>query len=51
MLFEAGENPKVIQALMGHKDVRTTMIYNSVDKYQVSRAKGVLDKISSGYEM
>jgi integrase len=51
MLFEAGENPKVIQALMGHKDVRTTMIYNSVDKYQVSRAKGILDKVSSGYEM
>jgi integrase len=51
MLFEAGENAKVIQALMGHKDVKTTMIYNSVDKRQVARTKGVLDKLSSGYEM
>jgi integrase len=47
MLFEAGENPKVVQELMGHKDVRTTMIYNSVDKKQLQSAKDTLDKISS----
>ena len=51
MLFEANENPKVIQALMGHKDVKTTMIYNSIDKRQVSQTKSVLDKISSDFEM
>lgn len=32
MLFESGENPKVIQMLLGHKDVTTTIrTYNSVD--------------------
>jgi integrase len=51
MLFEANENPKVIQALMGHKDVKTTMIYNNVDKRQVAQAKGVLNRLSSGYDM
>jgi integrase len=51
MLFEIGENPKVIQALMGHKEVTTTMIYNNIDKKQVKQAKSVLDKLSSDYEM
>jgi len=51
MLFETNENPKVIQALLGHKDVKTTMIYNSVDKRQVARAKKVLDRISGDFEM
>lgn len=33
MLFEMNENPKVIQQLLGHKDVRTTItVYNSVDQ-------------------
>ncbi len=33
MLFEANENPKIIQALLGHKSVKTTITtYNSVDK-------------------
>jgi len=46
MLFEAGENPKVIQSLMGHRDVKTTMIYNSVDKRQIAGARNVLNQIS-----
>lgn len=33
ILFEANKNPKVIQALLGHKSVSTTIkTYNSVDK-------------------
>jgi integrase len=51
MLFEIGENPKVIQSLMGHKEVSTTMVYNSVDKRQIARTKSVLDKLSLEYEM
>ena len=32
MLFEMNENPKVIQQLLGHRDVKITItVYNSVD--------------------
>ena len=32
MLFEKNENPKVIQQLLGHRDVKTTItVYNSVN--------------------
>ena len=44
MLFEAGENPKIIQMLMGHKDVTTTMrVYNSVDRGYFKQAADKLD--------
>ena len=36
MLFEMIENPKVIQQLLGHRDVKTTItVYNSVDSEYV----------------
>ena len=36
MLFEMNENPKVIQQLLGHRDVKTTItVYNSVDSEYV----------------
>lgn len=44
MLFEAGENPKVIQMLLGHKDVTTTIkTYNSVDRSYFRQATDKLD--------
>ena len=44
-LFEAQENPKVIQLLMGHKKVETTMIYNTAttNKY-LQKAIDVFDE-------
>ena len=44
-LFEAQENPKVIQMLMGHKKVETTMIYNTAttNKY-LQKAVDVFDE-------
>jgi integrase len=43
MLFEAGENPKVVQGLMGHKDLAMTMRYNSVDDGAYTGAANKLD--------
>lgn len=45
MLFEANQNPKVIQALLGHKSVKTTLTtYNSVDKSYFQQATDVINK-------
>ena len=47
MLFESRENPKVIQMLLGHKDVTTTIrTYNSVDR---SYFKQAVDKLDSKF--
>lgn len=44
MLFEADQNPKVIQALLGHKSVNTTITtYNSVDKSYFKKATDVIN--------
>ena len=44
MLFEANQNPKVIQALLGHKSVKTTLTtYNSVDKSYFGQVTEVLN--------
>ncbi len=45
MLFEMNENPKVIQQLLGHKDVRTTItIYNSVDQDYIRKSTEKLNE-------
>ena len=45
MLFEMNENPKVIQQLLGHSDVKTTiMVYNSVDH---SYIRNTTDKLNA----
>lgn len=47
MLFESREKPKVIQMLLGHKDVTTTIrTYNSVDR---SYFKQAVDKLDSKF--
>ncbi len=44
-LFEADQNPKVIQSLLGHKDVKTTITtYNSVDKSYFNKATDVFNE-------
>ena len=49
MLFESGENPKVIQQLLGHKDVTTTIrTYNSVDKSYFKQATKKIDAMFGG---
>ena len=45
MLFENNENPKVIQALLGHKSVKTTIsTYNSVDKSYFKKATDLFNR-------
>lgn len=44
MLWESSENPKVIQMLLGHKDVTTTIkTYNSVDRSYFKQATDKLE--------
>ena len=46
ILFESGENPKVIQQLLGHKDVSTTIsVYNSVDKNYIKKSTEKFNKL------
>jgi len=45
MLFEMQENPKIIQMLMGHRNVTTTIqTYNSVDRTFFKQATDKLEK-------
>lgn len=52
MLFEMNENPKIIQALLGHKSVKTTLtVYNSVDKSYYKQATEKLNNLFSEEKM
>lgn len=45
MLFEMNENPKGIQQLLGHRDVKTTItVYNSVDSEYVRQTNEKLNE-------
>ena len=44
ILFEMNENPKVIQQLLGHKDVKTTItVYNNVNSDYVKESTNRLN--------
>lgn len=52
ILFEANENPKVIQQLLGHKSVKTTlMVYNSVDKSYFKQASDKINQLFNSEKM
>lgn len=52
MLFEANENPKIIQSLLGHKSVKTTLtVYNSVDKSYFKQATDKLNTLFNSEKM
>lgn len=45
MLFEMNENPKVIQQLLGHRDVKTTItVYNNVNSDHVKESTNRLNE-------
>lgn len=48
MLFELNENPKVIQQLLGHRDVKTTItVYNNVNSDYIKESTNRLnDKLN-----
>ena len=50
--FEGSENAKVIQALLGHKSVKTTLtVYNSVDKSYYKQATDKLNDLFNSDKM
>ena len=52
MLFEAKENPKIIQSLLGHKSVKTTLtVYNSIDDSYFVEATNKLDNLFTTEKM
>ena len=52
MLFESQENPKIIQALLGHKSVKTTLtVYNSIDKTYFKEATNKLNNLFNSEKM
>ena len=46
-LLESGQDIRTVQELLGHNDVRTTMIYTHVMQKAASRVMSPLDAINS----
>ena len=52
MLFEMNENPKVIQQLLGHRDVKTTItVYNSVDNEYIRQTTEKFNEKVKEYQL
>lgn len=43
--MEAGPNIKIIQDLLGHNSIKTTMRYTHVSKKEIGRIESPLDKL------
>jgi site-specific recombinase XerD len=44
-LMEAGTDIRIIQALLGHNSIRTTMLYTHVSKLAIEKVASPLDKL------
>ena len=45
-LMEAGTDIRIIQELLGHNSIRTTMLYTHVSRKDISRIESPLDKLN-----
>jgi integrase/recombinase XerD len=45
-LMEAGTDIRIIQALLGHNSIRTTMLYTHVSRKEIGRIESPLDKLN-----
>ena len=48
-LLEHGYNIRTVQELLGHKDIRTTMVYTHVMDKGLNRVTSPLDRMSDGF--